>query len=263
MQVRPAAVAGTFYPREPGELRSQLTQFLGAAAHQHGSGPHPKAIIAPHAGTIYSGPVAASAYVRLRHPREPISRVVLLGPAHRVPLCGIATSSASHFATPLGEVALDTALTTQLLALPQVALNDEAHRLEHSLEVHLPFLQQLLGEFRLLPLVVGKTAPEQVAEVIDRCWGGEETVVIVSTDLSHFHDYEEAKTIDSVTTQMFEQLRYGELDGKRACGVYPVRGLLLVLKRRGLKLRAIDLRNSGDTAGSRERVVGYGAYVSP
>ena len=261
MQVRPAAVAGTFYPSDEGVLRAQLMGFLEAAAGAHGDEPAPKALVAPHAGTIYSGPVAASAYVRLRSVRDAVRRVVLLGPAHRVPLRGIAASSARAFATPFGDVALDTALREELLTLPQVHIDDEAHRLEHSLEVHLPFLQQVLGAFQLLPLVVGNTSPAEVAEVIDRCWGGPETLVVVSTDLSHFHDYEQARVLDAATSRMFEQLDYQQLSGERACGVYPVSGLLLSLEQRGLQLRAVDVRNSGDTAGPRREVVGYGAYV--
>lgn len=261
MRVRPAAVAGTFYPGEAAVLREQLMGFMEEAAAAHGDEPAPKAFIAPHAGTIYSGPIAASAYVRLRKVRDTVRRVVLLGPAHRVALHGIAASSAHRFATPLGEVALDTALREELLALPQVHIDDEAHRLEHSLEVHLPFLQQVLGEFQLLPLVVGNTPPVKVAEVIDYCWGGAETLVVVSSDLSHFQRYEQAQVVDAATSRMFEELNYQRLSGERACGVYPVSGLLLSLRRRGLDLRAIDVRNSGDTAGSRDQVVGYGAYV--
>ena len=262
LTVREAAVAGRFYPEDAAELRLQLHDFLTEAATQHGDEPAPKVLVAPHAGTVYSGPIAASGYVRLRQRANDIRRVVLLGPAHRVAVRGVAASSARQFRTPLGAVDVDTSAVAGLLEMADVAVNDEAHRQEHSLEVHLPFLQSVLKEVVVLPLVVGEASPEVVAAVLDACWGGSETVIIISTDLSHFHEYETARTVDRQTSEMFEQLRYQELTGERACGVHPMSGLMLALQRRGMRLRTIDLRNSGDTAGSRREVVGYGAYVT-
>lgn len=261
MSTRPAAIAGTFYPAAPHELRSQIRAFLQQAQAEHGAQPAPKAMIAPHAGTIYSGPVAASAYVRLRNARQAIERVVLLGPSHRVALRGVAAPSTERFATPLGEVTLDRAVIEQLLKLPGVLIDDEAHRREHSLEIHLPFLQEVLDTFTLVPLVVGVADAALVAAVIDACWGGPETLIVISSDLSHFHDYQTACAIDRTTTAMLEQFRYEQLNGERACGVYPLRGLLHTARARGMTLQTIDLRNSGDTAGPRREVVGYGSYV--
>ena len=219
-------------------------------------------MIAPHAGTVYSGPVAASAYARLQAACSSIERVVLLGPAHRVALEGLAASSAQHFSTPLGDITVERDQVLQLVdTMRQVQLNDEAHRDEHSLELHLPFLQVMLDSFSLLPLVVGKTEPEEVAEVLDRLWGGAETLVVVSSDLSHFHDYETARRLDQETTEMIERLEQVSLSGRRACGAHPMRGLLLVAKRRNMSVETVDVRNSGDTAGSKSEVVGYGSYL--
>lgn len=260
--LRAAAVAGTFYPGDRHALEAQLTEYLEEAVERtpRGEAP-PKALIAPHAGTIYSGPIAASAYARLIPAKDRIHRVVLLGPAHRVALRGIGATSADAWQTPLGDVRIDRAAVERLLALPQVRVHDEAHRLEHSLEVHLPFLQLVLDDFALVPLVVGSATPEEVAEVIELGWGGDDTVVVVSSDLSHFHDYASARALDRRTTMHIEALAFDQIDGDGACGVYPVRGLLLHARRHGLTVRNIDLRSSGDTAGSRREVVGYGSYV--
>lgn len=252
-----------FYPADPRELRAQIDGFLRGAeppADSAGSaGKAPKALIAPHAGTIYSGPIAASAYARLRADR--IERVVLLGPAHRVYVEGLALPSVGAFRTPLGEIPLDATLVERVTKLPGVTVSDEAHALEHSLEVHLPFLQRTLGPFSLLPLVVGRASPAMVGAVLDAVWGGDETLIVVSSDLSHFHDYERARRIDRQTSELIESLDFERLDGERACGTYPVSGLLQVAKRRGMAVHCIDLRNSGDTAGDKRRVVGYGSYL--
>jgi MEMO1 family protein len=258
---RAPAVAGMFYPADPGELRDQLAGYLDAARAEIKGAPVPKAMIAPHAGTIYSGPIAASAYARLESARSRIRRVVLLGPSHRVALRGIGAPSHDAFVTPLGDIALDRKSIDALLALPQVAIDDEAHRREHSLEVHLPFLQLVLDRFELVPLVVGVASADDVARVLDACWGGDETLIVVSSDLSHYHDYSTAKALDRETSDFIEQLEYERLTDDRACGVFPVRGLLRVARLRGMKARTVDLRNSGDTAGPRREVVGYGSYL--
>jgi hypothetical protein len=257
------AVAGTFYPGDSAALEAQIDGFLRdarrAARDEAPEAPALKAIIAPHAGTVYSGPIAASAYVRLTP--GPIRRVVLLGPAHRVWLRGLAAPSVDAFATPLGDVPLDRVTIERLLDMPQVHLDDEPHRREHSLEVHLPFLQRALGRLELVPLVVGEASAEEVAEVLDAAWGGSETLVVVSSDLSHYHDYATARALDRETTQLIEGLAGSKLTGEHACGYQPVRGLLRCAERRGLHVRNVDLRNSGDTAGGRDEVVGYGSYV--
>ena len=256
--VRNPAVAGLFYPDDPRELRGMVTDYLGAAS---AAGTVPKAIIAPHAGYVYSGPIAASAYARLKPARGRITRVVLLGPAHRVGFHGLAFPSADYFQTPLGRLVVDQEAIKKISALDQVRMMDVAHAQEHSLEVHLPFLQEVLGEFLLVPLVVGDADAREVGEVLDLLWGGPETLIVVSSDLSHYHDYQTAQKLDRATSQAIEQLRPEDIDYDHACGRNPVNGLLYVARRLGLKAKTIDLRNSGDTAGSRDQVVGYGAYV--
>ena len=255
---RQPAVAGMFYPADKHQLQSVIQSYLD---HTTPSGGLPKAIIAPHAGYIYSGPIAASVYVRLQQGRGQISRVVLLGPAHRVGFRGCALSSAVWFATPLGEIPLDQEAAAALADLAFVHKLDKPHEQEHSLEVHLPFLQEVLGSFSLVPIVVGDASPEEVAIVLERLWGGDETLIVISSDLSHYQDYATARSMDKATSAAIMALRPEGIGYDDACGRLPVSGLLLVAKQRGLKVETIDLRNSGDTAGSKDRVVGYGAYA--
>lgn len=257
--VRSPAVAGRFYPLDAEELRRTVSELLAVAAPP--AGPSPKAIIAPHAGYSYSGPIAGSAYAQLVPARGIIRRIVLLGPAHRVAFEGLAVPSATAFATPLGLVPVDTESIGKLASLPQVRVFDEAHGLEHSLEVHLPFLQVALEEFQVVPLAVGEASPEDVARVLEALWGGPETRFVISSDLSHFHDSETARRLDRATAKAIEALAPEEVREDQACGRIPITGLLLAARGRGLQARTIDLRNSGDTAGPRDRVVGYGAFA--
>ena len=255
---RKPAVAGAFYPSDPQELHKIVQYYLNQATN---TGSVPKAIIVPHAGYIYSGPIAASAYARITAAADQIRRVVLLGPAHRIPFYGLAASSAESFATPLGTIPVDETAIQRINQLPQVHIMDEAHAGEHSLEVHLPFLQEILHNFTLVPLVVGSATPEDVSEVLEIVWGGDETLIVISSDLSHYHDYATAKKLDSETSYAIESLNPGAIEFEGACGRIPVSGLLTIAKKLGLQAHTIDLRNSGDTAGPRDRVVGYGAYV--
>ncbi len=258
---RAPAVAGFFYPEDREELEGAVASYLAAVAQPARGGPPPKALIVPHAGYVYSGPVAASGYARIAGERREIRRVVLLGPSHRVPLRGLAASSSEAFATPLGVVPVDREAVDAILELPQVQVFEAAHREEHSLEVQLPFLQYLLEDFSLVPLSVGDAEPEEVGEVIERLWGGPETLLVVSSDLSHYHDYESARQLDAATTRAIEALDPEALDPESACGRVPARGLLVAAKRHGLSVETVDLRSSGDTAGDKRRVVGYGSYV--
>lgn len=258
VKVRKPAVAGIFYPADREELRRSVTAYLAGA---ESTGPVPKALIAPHAGYIYSGPVAASAYAHLVAARGKVSRVVLLGPAHWVAFSGVAASSAEAFLSPLGTVPVDLHAVQQALQLPFVSLFDAAHAREHSLEVHLPFLQEVLGKFSLVPLVVGAALPGEVAQVLELLWDGAETAIVVSSDLSHYRDYETARRLDQATSHAIEQLRWQEIHPEQMCGYYPVRGLLYVARQHQLAAKTVDVRNSGDTAGLRDEVVGYGAYV--
>ncbi|WP_295432859.1 AmmeMemoRadiSam system protein B [uncultured Thiodictyon sp.] len=257
---RQPAVAGAFYPANPAVLGRQVDDLLAGVADS-GAQPHPKALIAPHAGYQYSGPIAASAYAQLAPIAARIRRVVLLGPAHRLPFRGIAYPGADRLLTPLGAVGLDREALAGLADLPQVLRLDAAFDGEHCLEVQLPFLQRLLGDFRVVPLIVGAVETEAVAEVIDRLWGGDETLIVISSDLSHYHDYATATRLDRATTRAIEHLEPAALDHHAACGATPLAGLLVAARRRAMQVRTLDLRNSGDTAGPRDQVVGYGAYA--
>jgi len=252
-------VAGFFYPGDPAALAAEVASYLAAARASDGSA-LPKAIIAPHAGYIYSGPIAASVYARLAPLRAVVRRVVLAGPAHRVHVAGAAIPSVHAFASPLGSVALDRAALETLAKLPFVEVSDRAHAEEHSLEVHLPFLQSVLDDFRLVPVVVGDAAPAEMAALFDALWGGEETLVVVSSDLSHYMPYRSAQDRDARTAQAIVDLE-ARLVPDEACGAAPINGLLRAARRRGLSAELVDLRNSGDTAGDRNRVVGYGAFA--
>ncbi len=260
MSVRPAAVAGAFYPDAAPALAAEVARCLREARRPARAAPAPKAVIAPHAGFVYSGPVAASAYARLESLAGAVSRVVLLGPAHRVFVRGAAVPSVDAFETPLGVVPLDSPALARLRELPFVETSDRAHAAEHSLEVQLPFLQAVLGDFRLVPVVVGDATPAEVARLLEALWGGRETLVVVSSDLSHFLPYAEARERDRATADAIVR-REPSIEPEAACGAAPVNGLLELARRRGLRVELVDLRNSGDTAGGRSKVVGYGAFV--
>ncbi len=255
--VRVPAVAGTFYPDEPSRLRSEVAQLLSKAKPV---GPPPKALIVPHAGYVYSGPVAAHAYAQILPVARQIKRIVLLGPAHRVPVNGLALPIAERFATPLGEIELDAEAIKQLAGLPQVITAESPHAMEHSLEVHLPFLQTVLGKFKLVPMVVGRASPDEVAEVLERLWGGPETLILISSDLSHFLPYDLARQIDTDSVQHILKLD-ARLNHEQACGATPVNGLMVLARRKGLHPKLLDLRNSGDTGGDKSRVVGYASLA--
>ena len=262
--VRPAAVAGLFYSAGRTALAAEVSACLDGVPPARAAGVcAPKAIVAPHAGYVYSGPVAAHAYARLAPLAGRVTRVVLLGPTHRVALRGLAAPSAEAFETPLGRVPLDRGALARLGDLPQVVTSDAAHAHEHSLEVQLPFLQQVLGSqgWSLVPLAVGDASTDEVAEVLERLWGGDETLVVVSSDLSHYLPYREAAATDRATVDRIVALDAAGLDHEQACGATPINGLLRVARRRGLAPRLLDLRNSGDTAGDRSRVVGYAAIA--
>ncbi|HUU72662.1 MAG TPA: AmmeMemoRadiSam system protein B [Burkholderiales bacterium] len=256
---RPPAVAGSFYPLAAADLRREIATCLAGAQQTGPTDRTPKVLIAPHAGYVYSGPIAASAYARIAALKGTIERVVLLGPAHRVHLHGMALPKTSGFETPLGTVAVDQDAAAAVSGLPQVIVSDEAHALEHSLEVQLPFLQTVLGSFKLLPLAVGDATPQQVAQVLDLLWGGNETLIVISSDLSHYLPYPNACAKDEFTAEMILRLQ-PELDHQQACGATPINGLLVTARARGLEPRLLDLRNSGDTAGDKSRVVGYASF---
>ncbi|MCL2886025.1 MAG: AmmeMemoRadiSam system protein B [Betaproteobacteria bacterium] len=256
---RPPAVAGMFYPAAATALAATVDALL-AAVPASASAEQPKAIIAPHAGYIYSGPAAAAAYAALAPWRQRIRRVALLGPCHRVAVHGIALPTAQAFATPLGSIPLDLPALAALDELPPICRNDAAHALEHSLEVHLPFLQRCLDDFTLIPLAVGHAAPEDVAAVLERLWGGGETLLVISSDLSHYLPDATARQVDGDTCRRILALD-ARIHPQQACGAYPINGLLLAARHHGLKARLLAACNSGDTAGDRERVVGYAAFA--
>ena len=258
MTIRPPAVAGAFYPDQPEALQAVLSSLLAEASEHDLS---PKVLIVPHAGYIYSGAIAASGYSQLAAYKDQITRVVLLGPSHQVAFEGLALPDCDRYSTPLGVIPLDTeAMSALNKHFGQVQVLDSAHSREHSLEVQCPFLQQVLTDFKLIPMVVGDASIYAVAEVINSLWGGDETLFVISSDLSHYLPYEEARQRDSMTSKAIEQLS-PSLTGGQACGCYPLNGMIKVAQDRGMEVITLDVRNSGDTAGDRQRVVGYGAYV--
>jgi MEMO1 family protein len=259
MTTRPSAVAGLFYAADPDRLRTQVLDLLadGTATTKI----MPKALIAPHAGYTYSGRVAAAAFATLRDSAQTITRVVLIGPAHYVHVRGIAVPTVDTFETPLGRVPVDLEALSTVADLEFVIRADAPHAPEHALEVELPFLQTLLASFQLVPLIVGDAAPHDVAQVLRRLWGGPETLIVVSSDLSHYHDYETARRLDAATAAAIEHGEWAGLGPNQACGCLAVAGLLVEAGRHGFKARRLSLCNSGDTAGSRDRVVGYGAWM--
>ncbi|HNJ97646.1 MAG TPA: AmmeMemoRadiSam system protein B [Ilumatobacteraceae bacterium] len=261
IRIRPPAVAGTFYPGDADLLADSVDRLLAAAPHERDEVP-PIALIAPHAGYVYSGPVAASAYVRLLPWRRSITRVVVIGPAHRTRVHGLALSSADAFETPLGTVPTDLVANGLLRRCSGVTVDDQAHAAEHSIEVHLPFLQRVLGDgWSLVPIVAGTADAAMVADALDTVWGADGTLVVISTDLSHYHDARTAHRLDMLTAAEIVGTRGEHLDGEHACGVVPVRGALELVRRHGERVSLLDLRNSGDTAGPASRVVGYGSFL--
>jgi hypothetical protein len=258
--IRPPAVAGSFYPADAGRLRAMVEDYLAAGDRVRAT-TTPKAVIAPHAGYVYSGPVAGHAFGALGELASEIRRAVVVGPAHFVPFRGIAVPSAAAFRTPLGDVSLDEDAIDAIRELPQVRSADAPHEPEHALEVELPFLQVMLADFALVPLLVGEATAGEVAEVLERLWGGPETLIVISSDLSHYEPYGRAKEHDAATAAAIERLDAANLGPRDACGYLPVGGLLVEAGRRGMQVTRLDLRSSGDTAGPKDQVVGYGAWA--
>jgi len=258
--IRAPAVAGMFYPGEPKALDAELDDLLGGVDQPAPRLGFPKALIVPHAGYIYSGQVAARAYDEVAPARGMVRRVVMLGPSHRVPVRGLAVPGAQAFATPLGAVPLEREALRAVQDLPQVVTSDAAHALEHSLEVQLPFLQKVLGQFSLVPFAVGTASVHEVSEVIERLWGGAETLIVISTDLSHYHPYEQAKKIDGATLERVAAFAT-DIHHDQACGATPLNGLLSAASKKGLSIKLLAACNSGDTAGGRREVVGYSAFA--
>ncbi len=256
--VRRAAVAGAFYPALESELEDVVSRLLDAAART--ALPQLKAIIAPHAGYVYSGAIAASIYAPLRRQRQSIRRIVLLGPTHHTAVEGLALPSAAAFATPLGQIRIDQKAASRIQDLRQIVLSDAAHAQEHALEVQLPFLQTVLEDFQIIPLAVGRASPEAIAEILDLLWGGEETLIVVSSDLSHYLDARAAEESDAHTARQILSLD-PHIAAIQACGAVPINGLLLSARRHDLQARQVDLRHSGQTTGDNSRVVGYGAFA--
>jgi AmmeMemoRadiSam system protein B len=261
LAVREAAVAGTFYPGDPVKLRDMVDELLSEAPLPPVDAPVPRSVIVPHAGFVYSGPTAAVAYARVAAGRGTITRVVLVGPTHRVPVLGVALPGADAFRTPLGTLPVAKEWAEERLAeLPAVCVFAETHRWEHSVEVQLPFLQRTLGDIEIVPLLAGEASGEQVADVLDALWGGPDTLVVISSDLSHYLPYDEARLVDAATIAQIESLD-GPLNHSQACGATPANGLLVLARRRELIPTLLDARNSGDTAGDRSAVVGYCSFA--
>jgi hypothetical protein len=257
--IRQPAVAGLFYPDDAGALRDLIAGFLGDPPPDDAESP--KAVIAPHAGFRFSGPTAGHAYRALLPRRGTVERVVVVGPAHRVRLSGVGLSSARAWATPLGNLELDISTCADLSELPGVVVSDAAHAPEHSIEVHLPFVREVFGEVPIVPLVVGGTDRNQVASVLDAVWGGPETAIVVSSDLSHYLDDTSARVRDRATSHAIVEARAADVGPHEACGFLPIGGLLTSALRHRLGLRPLSLTTSADTAGEPTRVVGYGSFA--
>jgi AmmeMemoRadiSam system protein B len=260
MTARTPAVAGLFYPASPSALASAVDEMLASTRVDAGA-PVPKALVVPHAGYVYSGPIAASAYARLRPAADRIARAVIVGPAHRVWVDGVVDAGADAFVTPLGSIAVDVDALSAIASRITIGTSAHAHAREHSLEVQLPFVQRVLPRAKIVPLAVGHAPPDEVGRALEALWGGDETVVLVSSDLSHYHPYDVARTLDGETAERIVSLDSTEIPGERACGAAGINGLLWVARRRGMRAEQLDVRNSGDTAGRRDEVVGYGAFA--
>jgi AmmeMemoRadiSam system protein B len=257
--VRRPAVAGLFYPADPAELRAAVSEYLRQASST-ATPSAPKALIVPHAGYVYSGEIAAQGYARVAAQRDRMHRIVLIGPSHRVYLRGAAVPRARSFETPLGRVEIDAGLRATLLQRGDVLESDQPHAMEHCLEVQLPFLQTVFKDFTVLPIVVGDASADYVGSLLADVWGDEHTLVLASSDLSHYHAYDVARDIDAATNAAI--LRFEtNLSGDQACGAVAINGLLRIAPARNLAIAEIARCNSGDTAGDRARVVGYGAYA--
>ena len=265
--VRPPAVASLFYPGEAAELKQNLREMLDEASEAEDpnedlpADQYLKALIVPHAGYVYSGTTAALAYHLLRKNRDDFHRILLLGPAHRVWLEGIAFPGTDAFETPLGRIPLAKQQIRELLRFPEVQLRDDAHQDEHCLEVQLPFLQEILNEFELIPAVVGEISPDSLSGLLENLLEDPQNLLLLSTDLSHFHSYSEAQAIDQKTAEAIESFEDEKILPEQACGAHPLRGLLRHARIQGWKIQRLGLCNSGDTAGSKDRVVGYGAWA--
>jgi len=261
---RPAAVAGTFYPRDHDELTQSILQMLQVAATLQPESTTEqtsiRTIIAPHAGYIYSGPIAASAYHYIQPSASTIENVILIGPAHRAAVTTCVCPTARWFETPLGKIPIAQDILEPLVKQKLLYIDQHAHQFEHSLEVHLPFLQTLCSDFTLIPLLVGDCAAQNIVDIISLLQT-DNSLLIVSTDLSHFLDYQSANQRDKKTTAAIESLDYSAIGPEDACGCVALSGLLLHAQQQGLHINSVDYRNSGDTAGNKNRVVGYGAYV--
>ena len=262
MRVRPPAVAGRFYPADPAQLRDLVDRLLGSVRCEPRPVP-PVALVAPHAGYRYSGPVAATAYAQLAPARSDAGApVVLLGPAHVWPLEGMAVPAVDAFATPLGTVGIDDDARTAATALPGVTVDDRPHEGEHSLETQLPFLQRVLGPgVAVVPVLVGRTQPESVAALLAALLAVDGALAVVSTDLSHYLDERSAQKRDRRTADAIVARDAGALRPGDACGYHPLRGLLHYAAKSGLTIEPLRLATSADSGAGRDRVVGYGAFL--
>jgi hypothetical protein len=217
----------------------------------------PKALIVPHAGYLYSGSIAASAFARIAEHGARLRRVVVVGPAHRVFVDGLVSPGARQMRTPLGDVEVDVEAIDRLA---EVRPSAAAHAREHSIEVELPFIQRVAPHAKVVPLASSFVAPAVLGMVLESLWGGDETLIVVSSDLSHFMSYEDGRALDEHTAARIAALD-ARIDGCEACGAVGINGLLWVARRRSMRVELLDLRSSGDTSGPRSEVVGYGAFA--
>ena len=258
MKIRPAAVADMFYSANSSELAAQVFDFMDSDEIINIV---PKALIVPHAGYVYSGSTAGKGYALAKKLIPVVNKIVLIGPCHRVWIEGLAIPNCQYFETPLGRITIDSTSLLELAKFPQVVISNQAHEQEHSLEVQLPFLQSIFSQFELIPMVVGDISTEALVKVLEFLWGGEETLIVISSDLSHFLDYDTAVAIDNKTSQAIENFDSESISSEMACGCSGIKALLQVANNKNLQVKTIHQCNSGDTAGSKDRVVGYGSYA--
>ena len=258
-KIKQADVAGMFYPGEEASLRQMVDGFIQKALSFD---LRPRAIIAPHAGYIYSGSIAGTAYKTIAAVRDQIENVIIMSPAHRFYLRGIALHMADAFATPLGNIPVNIGIVKKIKQFSSVQWEERSFIQEHGLETHLPFIQRAFKPgIKIVPMIVGECQESEVAEILESVWEDPRNFVIISSDLSHFHSYADAKKLDRNTVDLIQNLDSQSLDTEFACGHYPICGLLNLARNRKLKIKALDIRSSGDTAGSKESVVGYGSFA--
>ncbi len=256
--IKECDVAGQFYPKERAQLIEMIENFSSSEREIIYK---PKAIIVPHAGFIYSGDIAAKAYKALIPLVDNYKKIILLSPAHRKSVTGVAYHNARKFACPIGDIPVNAELLSILKTNDSVYNDDEAFNFEHGLETHFPFISYIFRDISFLPLIVGNIDTQKLSDIFNLFWQADDILFIISSDLSHFHNYEICKTLDHETTQHIINLNYEKINHDAACGYYPLCGALKLAKDNNQKCYLLSLKNSGDSIGDKDSVVGYGSFI--